>query len=68
MWILSWNLCWRYGPWERRPEAIAATLAEVNPDLGGLQEIWGQPGTEPGRRAGRAAGYALVLGGRRGDL
>jgi hypothetical protein len=25
--ILSWNLWWRYGPWERRREAIAATLA-----------------------------------------
>src|ERR1700685_1378281 len=42
--ILSWNLWWRYGPWERRREAIAATLAQVNPDLCGLQEIWGGPG------------------------
>ena len=38
--ILSWNLWWRYGPWERRREAIAATLAEVDPDLCGLQEVW----------------------------
>jgi endonuclease/exonuclease/phosphatase family metal-dependent hydrolase len=42
--ILSWNLWWRYGPWERRREAIAATLAEVGPDLCGLQEVWAAPG------------------------
>jgi endonuclease/exonuclease/phosphatase family metal-dependent hydrolase len=42
--ILSWNLWWRYGPWERRQEAIAATLAEVRPDLCGLQEVWQAPG------------------------
>jgi len=42
--VLSWNLWWRYGPWEQRREAIAATLAEVRPDLCGLQEVWGAPG------------------------
>jgi endonuclease/exonuclease/phosphatase family metal-dependent hydrolase len=42
--ILSWNLWWRYGPWERRQEAIAATLAEVRPDVCGLQEVWEAPG------------------------
>jgi endonuclease/exonuclease/phosphatase family metal-dependent hydrolase len=42
--ILSWNLWWRYGPWERRREAIVATLAEVRPDLCGLQEVWGASG------------------------
>lgn len=42
--ILSWNLWWRYGPWEQRREAIAATLAETRPDLCGLQEVWGAPG------------------------
>lgn len=38
--IVSWNLWWRYGPWERRREAIAAELAEVGADLCGLQEVW----------------------------
>jgi endonuclease/exonuclease/phosphatase family metal-dependent hydrolase len=41
--VLTWNVWWRYGPWERRREAIAATLAEVGPDLCGLQEVWGGP-------------------------
>jgi endonuclease/exonuclease/phosphatase family metal-dependent hydrolase len=38
--VLSWNLWWRYGPWEQRWPAIAATLAEVSPDVCGLQEVW----------------------------
>ena len=54
--ILSWNLWWRYGPWEQRREAIAATLAEVRPDLCGLQEVWGTP----------AANLAAELAGRLG--
>ncbi len=54
--VLSWNLWWRRGPWERRQEAIAATLAEVEPDLCGLQEVWGAPGEN------QAAGLAGRLG------
>ena len=42
--IVSWNLWWRYGPWKPRQEAIAATLAEVRPDVCGLQEVWEVPG------------------------
>jgi endonuclease/exonuclease/phosphatase family metal-dependent hydrolase len=38
--VLTWNLWWRYGPWEQRQEAIAAVLAEVAPDVCGFQEVW----------------------------
>jgi endonuclease/exonuclease/phosphatase family metal-dependent hydrolase len=41
--VLTWNLWWRFGPWERRRDAIAATLAEAGPDVCGLQEVWGGP-------------------------
>lgn len=44
--VLTWNLWWRNGPWQRRREAIAATLAELAPDVCGLQEVWGSP-TDP---------------------
>jgi endonuclease/exonuclease/phosphatase family metal-dependent hydrolase len=54
--ILSWNLWWRYGPWERRREAIAATLAEIGPDVCGLQEVWSAAGEN------QAAGLAERLG------
>jgi endonuclease/exonuclease/phosphatase family metal-dependent hydrolase len=54
--ILTWNLWGRYGPWQRRREAIAATLAEVGPDVCGLQEVWGI------RDDNLAAGLAQRLG------
>ncbi|MGH3683289.1 MAG: endonuclease/exonuclease/phosphatase family protein [Natronosporangium sp.] len=38
--VLTWNLWWRHGPWKPRLDAIAATLAEVAPDVCGLQEVW----------------------------
>jgi endonuclease/exonuclease/phosphatase family metal-dependent hydrolase len=41
--VLSWNLWWRFGPWERRREAIAAVLDNLRPDVCGLQEIWAAP-------------------------
>jgi endonuclease/exonuclease/phosphatase family metal-dependent hydrolase len=37
---MTWNLWWRYGPWEQRRDAIAAVLAQVAPDICGLQEVW----------------------------
>ena len=41
--VLSWNLWWRYGPWEQRQQAIEAVLAEVQPDVCSLQEVWEGP-------------------------
>jgi endonuclease/exonuclease/phosphatase family metal-dependent hydrolase len=54
--VVSWNLWWRYGPWERRREAIAATLLTIEPDLCGLQEVWDADG----------ANQAAELAGRLG--
>jgi len=54
--VLSWNLWWRYGPWEQRQQAIEAVLAEVRPDVCGLQEVWG------GSAANLAADLAERLG------
>lgn len=38
--VLTWNLWWRYGPWEARRPAIAATLAKIDADVLCLQEVW----------------------------
>jgi endonuclease/exonuclease/phosphatase family metal-dependent hydrolase len=38
--VLTWNLWWRYGPWEARRPAIAATLARLDADVICLQEVW----------------------------
>lgn len=37
---VTWNLWAQQGPWNAREEAIAATLAEIAPDIAGLQEVW----------------------------
>ena len=38
--VVTWNLWWRFGDWQRRFEAIAAVLRDVSPDVVGLQEVW----------------------------
>jgi len=38
--VLSWNLWWRFGDWERRFEAIQRVLLAERPDICGLQEVW----------------------------
>ena len=60
--VLSWNLWWRYGPWERRQEAIAATLAEIGPDLCGLQEVWDAPGENLAARLAEQLGMRWCWG------
>jgi hypothetical protein len=35
--VASWNLWWRFGPWQRRRDAIAAVLSQARPDVCGLQ-------------------------------
>lgn len=42
--VVSWNLWWRHGPWQQRRRPIAETLAQLQPDLCGLQEVWGTDG------------------------
>jgi endonuclease/exonuclease/phosphatase family metal-dependent hydrolase len=54
--VLTWNLWWRFGPWERRQPAIEATLRDVDADLIALQEVWS---ADDGDQAG---GLAEALG------
>jgi endonuclease/exonuclease/phosphatase family metal-dependent hydrolase len=38
--VLTWNLWWRFADWSDRRKAIRQVLAETEPDLCGLQEVW----------------------------
>jgi Endonuclease/Exonuclease/phosphatase family len=38
------NLWWRFGPWPQRRDTIAAVLANAQPDVCGLQEVWAHRG------------------------
>lgn len=56
--VASWNLWWRFGPWEERAPAIEATLREVDADVVALQEVWGDAdGTTFASKLGDALGY-----------
>jgi endonuclease/exonuclease/phosphatase family metal-dependent hydrolase len=73
--ILTWNLWWRHGPWQQRREPIAAALAQAQPDICGLQEVWAAPGeNQAGELAGRLgmewcwAAASEGLGGPDGQL
>ena len=37
---MTWNVWWRFGPWEDRQEAIIATLKAERADVICLQEVW----------------------------
>lgn len=37
---MTWNLWWRFGPWEARQPAILGTLRRAKPDVVCLQEVW----------------------------
>jgi endonuclease/exonuclease/phosphatase family metal-dependent hydrolase len=43
--VMTWNLWWRFGDWERRREAILQVLRDEQPDICGLQEVWSSSGT-----------------------
>ena len=38
--VMTWNLWWRFGPWEQRRHAIVETIRETVPDVLCLQEVW----------------------------
>jgi endonuclease/exonuclease/phosphatase family metal-dependent hydrolase len=44
--VMSWNLWWRIGGnWQARQGGIVSTLRELQPDVAGLQEVWGGKGS-----------------------
>ena len=38
--VMTWNVWWRFGPWEQRQAAIIATLKAEHADVICLQEVW----------------------------
>jgi endonuclease/exonuclease/phosphatase family metal-dependent hydrolase len=43
--VMTWNLWWRFGDWQRRRPAILETLRRERPDVCGLQEVWADDDT-----------------------
>ena len=38
--VMTWNLWWRFGPFEQRQRAIIDVIGSVDPDIMFLQEVW----------------------------
>ena len=38
--VMTWNLWWRFGPFERRRPAILEVIRAADPDVLCLQEVW----------------------------
>jgi endonuclease/exonuclease/phosphatase family metal-dependent hydrolase len=63
--VLTWNLWWRFGPWEDRLPAIVATVQELQPDIACLQEVWVAPdGTSSAHVIAGALGYHVEVAHR----
>lgn len=69
--VMTWNLWWRFGPWQERLEAIIAVVAEEQPDVLLLQEVWADAdGSSAGHIAAALGHHCAVsddpFAGRRG--
>ncbi len=62
--ILTWNLWWRFGPWEDRRAAIASSLARLEADVVCLQEVWDDGEVCFAAELADALGYHHVYGSR----
>lgn len=55
---MTWNLWWRFGPWEARQPGILATIRQVDPDIVCIQETWeARDGESQPRALADALGY-----------
>jgi endonuclease/exonuclease/phosphatase family metal-dependent hydrolase len=60
--VATWNVWWRFGPWEERQPAIAETLRCVDADVVALQEVWGvRDGVGQAEALAGALGYEHVF-------
>jgi endonuclease/exonuclease/phosphatase family metal-dependent hydrolase len=59
--VLTWNIWWRYGPWEQRQPAIAATLKKLDADIIALQEVWGDETTNQAAELATELGYHYIF-------
>jgi endonuclease/exonuclease/phosphatase family metal-dependent hydrolase len=54
---MTWNLWWRFGDWSTRERAIAAVIADADPDVICLQEVWTDGDDDLARRLADTLGY-----------
>jgi endonuclease/exonuclease/phosphatase family metal-dependent hydrolase len=58
--VLTWNIWWRFGPWEERREAITRALIDIDADVIALQEVWSDKDTSFAAELATALGFHYV--------
>ena len=58
--VLTWNLWWRFGPWQERQPSILAELNRVSPDIALLQEVWAVDGDDQADHLASDLGFHLA--------
>ena len=58
--VVTWNLWWRFGPFEQRQRAIERVLRHIDADVICLQEVWATDGA--GAEPDRTSDQARLLG------
>ena len=59
--VLTWNIWWRYGPWQNRRPAIVETLKRLDCDVIALQEVWQDDSTNLAAELAAELGYFHVF-------
>lgn len=62
--VATWNLWWRFGPWQERLRLITEELRRVDADVVCLQEVWADEDDRSSRRIADQLGYDEVFAGR----
>lgn len=58
--VLTWNVWWRFGPWQLRARAIERGLREADADVIALQEVWEEAGRSQAAELGETLGLHVV--------
>ena len=58
--VLTWNLWWKFGPWEERQEPIKLELQRVDADVVSLQEVWAVDGVDQAKTLADVLNYHIV--------
>src|ERR1044071_8775188 len=59
--VLTWNLWWRFGPWEERLPAIVETVRRLDPGIAALPEGWCTEGTSSAHVIAEALGHHVAV-------
>lgn len=61
--VATWNVWWRFGPWERRLPLIIDELRRIDADVIALQEVWAADGTDSAAIIAAELGAQSVFAG-----